>query len=378
MPSPGGHALRRRAVCLARLALAPRSVVPPAGLPPVLLAVVLAAATAPRISVFVSVLLVVGTAIAGIMVVAVNDLADEAVDAVAGGYVSHVSGGSRILQDGLVTRRELEIWVAGLAATGAVCFGIIVWFIPWQVMPLLALEFGLALGYSAGPRLVSTSMGEAALATACGIVPMATVYLAVSSTWAWPVLLVGAAPSALAMIMLVSAHVLDRDADAAAGKRTLAVRLAPRWHTPLEVAVLAVGAVAIGTAAAVGFVPAGAAFVVCCVLAWCVRVTWGTDHAEIVRTTTTANLAACTAVGVAVRTEAVGIPPLGGVALAAGATMLVWGAWAALQRRLFEGADVSPVAVSAPLRPDRPRLASRRPGGPLSQGRKAAASAPEP
>lgn len=334
VPSPG-HAVRRRAVCLGRFALAPRLGVPPAGLPPVVLGIALAAVTSPEVSVFVAVLLVVGTAASGVMVAAVNDLSDEAVDSAAAGYVPHVSGGSRILQDGLVTRHELGVWVTGLAATAAVCLTIGVWFVPWQVLPLLALAFALTLGYSVGPRLVSTGMGEAALAPACGMIPMAIAYLAVSSTLALPVLLVGVVPSALAAVMLVSAHVLDREADAAAGKRTLAVRLAPRWHTPLEVAALGVAAVAIGLAAAVGFVSVGTALVACAVLAWCLRVVWQGDHAEIVRTTTTAILAVCVAVGVTAGTQAAGMSSPAGAALAFAATVAVWRAWAALQRRLF-------------------------------------------
>lgn len=138
------------------------------------------------------------------------------------------TGGARVLVDGSLTRRELRIgtWIAGtLAAVAAVT--------ALHAHPLLLAGFlvagVLAIGYTLPPLKLSwRGLGELDVAITHSLLPILLGWLlqqgAATDPMPWLLglpLLLSIAPA----IML--AGVPDRAADGAAGKRTLAVRLAP-------------------------------------------------------------------------------------------------------------------------------------------------------
>jgi 1,4-dihydroxy-2-naphthoate octaprenyltransferase len=140
------------------------------------------------------------------------------------------SGGSRVLAAG-----ELPRWVALAAALMAAGAGLVLTLTVAQAagpLPatLLAAIALLAWCYSAPPlRLHSTGLGEldGALVVAV-LVPLFAFFLHAPNGGPRPLLLALVPPACLQFAMLVAVAIPDAASDAAAGKRTLAVRLGIR------------------------------------------------------------------------------------------------------------------------------------------------------
>jgi 1,4-dihydroxy-2-naphthoate polyprenyltransferase len=139
---------------------------------------------------------------------------------------SPFSGGKHVLIDGLLTRGETAL-VAGLFYAVAVVVGlaIVLWRDP-AVLYLGVLGVALAFCYHAPPlQLAYRGLGELAVAIAYGPVIAAGTYLVQRGTIDAPVLW-ASIPFAIACgAFLWINEFPDARADAAAGKRTLVVRL---------------------------------------------------------------------------------------------------------------------------------------------------------
>ncbi len=139
---------------------------------------------------------------------------------------SPFSGGKHVLLDGLLTRGETAL-VAGIFYAIAVAVGLAV--VLWRehaVIYLGMLGVGLAFFYHAPPlKLAYRGLGELAVAIAYGPVIAAGTYLVQHGTIDAPVLW-ASIPFAIACgAFLWINEFPDARADAAAGKRTLVVRL---------------------------------------------------------------------------------------------------------------------------------------------------------
>ena len=137
------------------------------------------------------------------------------------------SGGSRVIQEGLLSPREVLIGACVLFAAGT-AVGLLV------VRDLVLLAFvvaGLLLGwgYTAPPlRLGYRAAGEVAVALAFGVLPVTgAFYLQTASVTVW-VVLAGALVGMLIFDVLLANEFPDESADRAAGKRTLVVVLGRR------------------------------------------------------------------------------------------------------------------------------------------------------
>lgn len=138
------------------------------------------------------------------------------------------SGGSRILPAGLLSPRVALIAALALAAlafTAALVLGFGLRTGP-LTLPLLLLALGTAWSYSAPPiRLHSRWVGELTAALLVpGLTPLIGFYLQMGHLIWLPVLAI-LPLCCLQFAMLLSVHFPDADGDAAAGKRTLVVRL---------------------------------------------------------------------------------------------------------------------------------------------------------
>ena len=182
-----------------------------------------------------------------------NDICDAHTDALNDAHLSPFTGGSRFIQDGLLDLAAMRRFGLALLLCGSV---------PGAVLTALkgpgVLAFGLAgvalgVAYSLPPlRLNSRGLGELTVAIAFGILPV------LGAAWLQtgeidPRALLAALPVSLwiAAVLLVN-EIPDRTADAATGKRTLAVRLGPPG-VPRLYGVLQLGALA----AAAGLVADG-------------------------------------------------------------------------------------------------------------------------
>jgi 1,4-dihydroxy-2-naphthoate octaprenyltransferase len=139
---------------------------------------------------------------------------------------SPFSGGKHVLVDGLLTRGETAL-VAGIFYAIAIAFGlaIVIGREP-GVLYLGMLGVGLAFFYHAPPfKLAYRGLGELAVAIAYGPVIATGTYLVQRGTIDMPVVL-ASLPFAIATAAFLWINEFpDARADAAAGKRTLVVRL---------------------------------------------------------------------------------------------------------------------------------------------------------
>ncbi|MGD0379590.1 MAG: prenyltransferase [Acidimicrobiales bacterium] len=158
-----------------------------------------------------------------------NDIFDDANGADAANVTpTPFSGGSRVLQYGLVKRRTM---IGGCAALYAVSIGLGLYLAAergWGLVGIGAVGVALSLAYSAPPlRLVHRGLGEPVTALGFGPVMAVGTYFACAGRWSWQPVLASIPVALLIALVLYVNQIPDRIGDAAAGKRTLIVRFSP-------------------------------------------------------------------------------------------------------------------------------------------------------
>lgn len=167
------------------------------------------------------------------------------------------SGGSRVLQYGLLSMRELTA-LAGTCYAVAIGSGLIL--VSRTGPGLLGLgAAGLLIGYfyTAPPvQLVHRGLGELAVAVGFGPMMVLGSYYVQRGHLALRPAVLSIPVASLVMLILYANEIPDRVADARVGKRTLVVRLSPRTVVRgyAAAAAAAYGTVVAGTAA--GILPA--------------------------------------------------------------------------------------------------------------------------
>lgn len=156
-----------------------------------------------------------------------NDVADaDGSDALNEARITPYSGGSRVIQEGLLTRDQMRRWGMTLLAV-AMLPGLLL----AAHVGAAVLGFGLAgvllgLLYSLPPaRLAGRGLGEITIALAFGVLPVAGAAWLQSGVLDMETLLVSLPVALWVAAIIVVNEMPDAAADAAAGKRTLAVRL---------------------------------------------------------------------------------------------------------------------------------------------------------
>ncbi|MBD3399811.1 MAG: 1,4-dihydroxy-2-naphthoate octaprenyltransferase [Candidatus Coatesbacteria bacterium] len=145
-------------------------------------------------------------------------------------YHTPFNGGSRVIQDGRVSRRTVGLisLVSFLAATG---LGLVIWLLtPGNLILWLGL-FGVLTGaaYTAPPlRLGYRGLGEAVIALDFGLLPVVGGFYVQTGAYHPAALYAGITPSLLILAVIWINQFPDYQADAAVGKRTLVVRLGRR------------------------------------------------------------------------------------------------------------------------------------------------------
>jgi 1,4-dihydroxy-2-naphthoate octaprenyltransferase len=186
-----------------------------------------------------------------------NDLFDDASGADAANVTpTPFSGGSRVLQYGLVSRRRViaasaACYVAGIAigAGLAAARG-------WGLLAIGAVGVFISLAYSAPPlRLVHRGLGE--LTTAVGFGPVTTLgtYYVCAQRVSGEAIYASLPVALFIALVLYLNEVPDRDGDAVVGKRTLPVRWSRRRVVAGYWAVAAVAYVLIALGPILGITP---------------------------------------------------------------------------------------------------------------------------
>jgi 1,4-dihydroxy-2-naphthoate octaprenyltransferase len=186
-----------------------------------------------------------------------NDLFDDSSGADAANVTpTPFSGGSRVLQYGLVSRRAVVV-AASACYVGGIGIGVALAAARgWGLLVIGAVGVAISLAYSAPPlKLVHRGVGE--VVTAIGFGPVSTLgtYYVCAQRWSWEAAVISAPVAVLIALVLYVNEIPDRAGDAAVGKRTLPVR----WPRRRVVRAYAVGAAvayaSIVVAAASGITP---------------------------------------------------------------------------------------------------------------------------
>lgn len=334
---------RGRARALTRLVLSPRVVVPPGGLPPVVLGMALAHRDTGLWDWTVVALALVGTVGANTLAVAVNDVADEAADTENEGFAAGVSGGSRILQDGLVTAGGMRVALAVAAAGLCVVAVALVVLATWLILPLSAVGVGLALAYSTGPRLAHTRLGGLVVAVVSGMLYTEFGYAVLARRLGGGAALTGLAPTCLAAVTLLAAYTLDVAADMAIGKITLATHVSEKGRRTVVWLLVAGAAAVLVASVTTGGLPVPA-LVGLGGLGWVAFVTSG-DPERLAWVAASANLGLCVTAATGAAVDVTSVPAWAQTAAAAlvgGAVVAGWWLLAhrnvgALQGQLRQG-----------------------------------------
>lgn len=188
----------------------------------------------------------------------VNDFHDRDADAANDERLTPFTGGSRMIQDGLMQARAVALYgYALLAVAAALGVGLALEARP-QLWWIGALGLALAIAYSAPPlRLSARGVGEPVIAAAWLLV---TVGSDIGQRGSWSIVPVAAgAPMALLIAAILLANGFpDRNADAAAGKHTLVVQLGPRAAARAYLALVAAAYLMLVAATVSGVLPAAA------------------------------------------------------------------------------------------------------------------------
>jgi 1,4-dihydroxy-2-naphthoate octaprenyltransferase len=167
------------------------------------------------------------------------------------------SGGSRVLIYDLLTLRQLVALDLGLFG-GAAAIGLyLVWATASQTLLLIGLA-GIALGiaYTAPPvKLVYRGLGEIAVAIGFGPIMVLGAYAVQTGSLSWEASVASLPVAILVALILYVNEIPDRIGDAAAGKRTLPVRLSAEMVIGIYLVFALAAFVAVGAGVVGGLLP---------------------------------------------------------------------------------------------------------------------------
>lgn len=158
----------------------------------------------------------------------INDVAD----ADSGSDAANVnptpfSGGSRVIQYGLVSRRTMAVTATALYGVAGAVGVLLALTRSLSLLWVGALALVLGYGYTARPfRFVHRGLGERVVAVGFGPIMAAGTYLAVTRHFSWEAVYISLPVGLLTAMILYVNQIPDRIADASTGKRTLIVRWA--------------------------------------------------------------------------------------------------------------------------------------------------------
>ncbi|MBK1698341.1 prenyltransferase [Rhodovibrio salinarum] len=166
------------------------------------------------------------------------------------------TGGSRFIQNGVMSRYQMARWGATLAGASVVLGLLLTALAGIEVLAFGAIGLGLALAYSMPPlHFANRGLGELTVGTAFGLLPVVGAYWLQTGLISWAAVLISLPVACWVVNILLGNEIPDIRSDGQAGKRTLAVRLGPKGTHMAYLAVHTVAAIATSVAALVGLLP---------------------------------------------------------------------------------------------------------------------------
>ena len=190
------------------------------------------------------------------------NVANDVFDTASGADPANVtptqfSGGSRVIHYGLLTARQMQLMSAGFYAVG-IAIGLFLAVVSdfWPVLIIGIIGGLISYFYTAPPlRLVHRGLGEISVFLGFGPVMALGAYYVQAERFSGEALYASIPVGLLVALILYVNEIPDRPGDAAAGKRTLPVRLSREAVlTGYDLAVLAAAAL-IGGGIAAGILP---------------------------------------------------------------------------------------------------------------------------
>ena len=157
-----------------------------------------------------------------------NDVGDDAggTDERNEDRIYPYTGGSRFIQQGIMSASEMARWGISLLAVAAIAGLVLIYLKGTMVLYFGLAGVALCVLYSLGPvRLASIGIGETAVAIGFGVVPVAGAAWLQGAALDTNLLLFSLPVSFWVAAILLINEVPDISADGATGKRTLPVRL---------------------------------------------------------------------------------------------------------------------------------------------------------
>lgn len=215
-----------------------------AAIVPVLVGTALAKAETGRFEVWI----LIAVLSASLLIQIATNLFNDAIDFEKGADTAERTGPVRATASGLLSRRQLYT-AAGLCCALALALGVpLVIRGGWPIVGIGLVSLFLAYGYTGGPwPLAYLGLGDLFVILFFGIIAVAGTNYLHTGEWSELALVAGLQVGFHATTLIAINNLRDSPQDARVGKRTLAVRLGPRF-VRWEIAVLAYAPFLMGVA----------------------------------------------------------------------------------------------------------------------------------
>lgn len=136
------------------------------------------------------------------------------------------SGGSRMIQYGLVSLKTMRVIAIGCYSVGIAIGLLLAATRGWELLWIGAAGVFLSIFYTAPPfKLVHRGLGEICVALGFGPIMLMGTYFTIAQRWDWEAFYASLPVAILIMLVLYVNQIPDAPADAKVGKRTIVVRL---------------------------------------------------------------------------------------------------------------------------------------------------------
>jgi len=155
---------------------------------------------------------------------------NDAIDHRKGADTARRAGPVRVTASGLMTPEVVMKWALGFCAAAALCGIVLIHARGWPIVAIGIPSLLLAYGYTGGPfPLAYRGLGELFVLIFFGWIAVAGTVFVQIGTWPPQAILLGSQVGLLSAVLISINNFRDRSEDATTGKRTLAVRLGPRY-----------------------------------------------------------------------------------------------------------------------------------------------------
>ncbi|MDX1680795.1 MAG: 1,4-dihydroxy-2-naphthoate octaprenyltransferase [Akkermansiaceae bacterium] len=175
-------------------------------------------------------LLAVATLLGALCIQIATNFFNDAIDSHKGADTERRLGPRRVTATGLMAPRAVMGLGLVFLAVATLC-GVVLFFERgWPILAIGLPSLFLAYGYTGGPLpLAYRGLGELFVIGFFGLVAVTGTVFVQTGEWPREALLLGVQIGLLSAVLISINNFRDREEDAGSGKRTLAVRLGPKW-----------------------------------------------------------------------------------------------------------------------------------------------------